>query len=209
MSRGQLLRVLRVTAVLGCCALAGLYAGRLFWADVSPPSVPAPTDDSATATRALVKELPAFILTGLDGQPRNIREWTGRPLLINFWATWCAPCRREMPLLQTLHEESPGGLRVIGIAVDRMPAVASYIAEVGVTYPILVGEEEAMAAAESFGPDFIALPFSVLVAADGAVLWLEAGELDVAELRALARVVADLKAGRLTPEEARERFPDG
>ena len=197
------LRAIRVTAIMACCALAGLYAGQWFFAGPTP----APEQNPDAISQPLVKELPSFILTDTQGGQRNIREWAGEPLLINFWATWCAPCRKEMPLLQTLHDDSPGGVRVIGIAVDRLPAVESFIAEAGVTYPILVGQEDAIAAAESFGPEFIALPFSVLVAADGAVIGLETGELDPEEIRALAALTAELGAGRITVPEARERFP--
>lgn len=197
------LRAVRGTAIMACCALAGLYAGRWFFAE--PTAGP---EKAARATpQALVEALPSFTLADLQGRQRGIREWAGEAILINFWATWCAPCRKEMPLLQTLHDDSPGGLRVIGIAVDRPSAVESFIAEAGVTYPILVGQEDAIAAAESFGPEFIALPLSVLVAADGAVIGLEPGELDPAEIQGLARLVAELAAGRLTVAEARERFP--
>lgn len=199
----RILRVVRFTAVMGCCALAGLYAGRWFFAAQDPSA----TGAAATAEAILVDQLPAFSLADLDGGQRDIREWSGEPLLINFWATWCAPCRKEMPLLQTLHDDSPGGLRVIGIAVDRPSAVESFIAEAGVTYPILVGQEDAIAAAESFGPEFIALPFSVLVAADGAVIGWEPGELDPAEIQGLASLAAELGAGRLTLAQARKRFP--
>lgn len=198
----RVLRTVRVLAVMACCALAGLYAGQWFFSTTEPPSTPTPI-----SAASLVEQLPVFALNDLDGERRNIQEWQGRPMLINFWATWCAPCRKEMPLLQTLHEESPGGLRVIGIAVDRMPAVAGFVAEAGITYPILVGQDEAIAAAESFGPAFVALPFSVLVSADGQVIGLEAGELDPAELRGLAELAAELGAGRLTVAEGRERFP--
>lgn len=196
----RLLRIIRTTAFLGCCALGGFYAGQWFWSG-PPPAEP------VVATRQLVEELPDFTLTDLDGRERNIREWSGQPLLLNFWATWCAPCLREMPLLQTLHQESPGGLQVIGIAVDRAPAVESFIGEAGVTYPILIGQQKAIAAAESFGPEFIALPFSILIAADGAVIGMEAGELEVDELRSLAGLITELSAGRLTAEGAREQFP--
>jgi thiol-disulfide isomerase/thioredoxin len=196
----RLLRIIRRTAFFGCCALGGFYAGQWFWSE-TPPAEP------VAATRPLVEELPDFTLTDLDGQERNIREWSGQPLLLNFWATWCAPCLREMPLLQTLHQESPGGLQVIGIAVDRAPAVESFIGEAGVTYPILIGQQQAIAAAESFGPEFIALPFSILIAADGAVIGMEAGELEAEELRSLAGLITELSAGRLTAEAAREKFP--
>ena len=197
------LRAVRVTAILGCCALAGLYAGRWFFDVPANRGAPPAGDDPA----ALVERLPDFTLTDLDGAARAIGEWSDQPMLINFWATWCAPCRKEMPLLQTLHEDSPGGLRVIGIAVDRMPAVESFIAEAGVTYPILVGQDEAIAAAESFGPEFIALPFSVLVSTGGTIIGLEPGELDPEELAGLARLAAEVADGRLSIAEAREQFP--
>lgn len=197
------LRAVRVTAIMGCCALAGLYAGRWFF-DVPEAQSPMPGIEASTE---LVERLPEFVLADLDGAARNISEWTDQPMLINFWATWCAPCRKEMPLLQILHQDSPGGLRVIGVAVDRMPAVESFIAEAGVTYPILVGQDEAIAAAESFGPEFIALPFSVLVDAGGDVIGLEPGELDPEELAGLARLAAELADGRLDVNEARRRFP--
>lgn len=201
------LRAVRVTAIMACCALAGLYAGQWFFAD-RPTAPPAQSPDPAReAELSLVTELPSFKLTDLDGERRDIRDFSGQPLLINFWATWCAPCRKEMPLLQTLHDDSPGGVQVIGIAIDRQPAVETFIAEAGVTYPILVGQEDAIAAAESFGPEFIALPFSILVAADGEVIGLETGELDPAEIQGLARLTAELGAGRLSVADARDRFP--
>ncbi|MGI9330008.1 MAG: TlpA family protein disulfide reductase [Gammaproteobacteria bacterium] len=196
----RLLRIIRTTAILGCFALGGFYAGQWFWSETPPAEIVA-------ATGQLVDELPDFTLTDLDGRERNIREWSGQPLLLNFWATWCAPCLREMPLLQTLHQESPDGLKVIGIAVDRAPAVESFIIEAGISYPILVGQQQAIAAAESFGPEFIALPFSILIAADGAVIGMEAGELEVEELRSLAGLIREISAGSLTVEAARERFP--
>ena len=190
-----------------------LMAGALFYAarlPVQAPAQPEPaTEVEAAPETAAAAVYPSFSLPDLNEKPRDFSEWRGKHTLLNFWATWCAPCLREMPLLETLHSESPGGLQVVGIAVDRPPAVDSFIAEAGVTYPILIGQQDAIAAAESFGPEFVALPFSILIAGDGAVIGLEAGELEAEELRGLAGLVAELAAGEVSVKTARERFPGG
>ena len=140
-------------------------------------------------------------------ETRAISEWSGRNLLINFWATWCAPCLREMPLLQTVFEERrERNFEVIGIAVDRRPDVETFVAEAGVTYPILIGQQEAMEAAETFGPEFVGLPFSIFVAASGDVLKLHAGELHLEQLRDILAVVDALDAGEITLTTARARL---
>ncbi len=133
--------------------------------------------------------LPEFVLNDIDGQPRNIREWAGQPLLINFWATWCAPCRREIPLLQQLHSEKPAsGIQVIGVAIDNQPDVEAFLSEYGVNYPNLVGEADAMQVSSLFGMDNLGLPFSVLAAADGSLLTVHIGELDYDQLAKIAAI---------------------
>lgn len=133
-----------------------------------------------------VRQISEFRLPDLDGRERSIYEWSGRPLIINFWATWCAPCRREMPLLQSVQDEqSEDGLQIIGIALDTREDAQRFVTEKGVRYPILYGEHEAALIAESFGDDFVALPFSVFVAADGTIVALKSGELQAIELRSL------------------------
>lgn len=151
--------------------------------------------------------LTEFTLNDVWGNSRAISEWSGQPLLINFWATWCAPCRREMPLLQTLHEERAStGLTIVGIAIDRQADVQTYIAEAGISYPILVGEADAMAVSDQFGLPDLGLPFSVLVAGDGSILTVHIGEIDLAQLRELVTVSAAVTGGELSVAKARERL---
>ncbi len=156
---------------------------------------------------ALLPELPAITLPDLSGTPRSLSEWRGRTLLVNFWATWCAPCRREMPLLEAAQAAADSGrFQIVGIAIDRTDPVQHFVAETGVTYPILVGQQEALAAADEFGDAFMALPFSVLAAPDGSVLAVHTGELDASDLAAMRTLGDELASGRLTPAAARARL---
>ena len=206
------LRLVRVVAIAAIFGLAGFYAS-LYLRDVPAPeelpAAPAEPVAEQPAEPGLVSSLPDFSLSDIDGKARSITEWSGRPLLINFWATWCAPCLREMPLLQKLQDQRGDRLQVIGIAVDRMPAVRRFLAEAGVSYPVLVGQQDAMDAAESFGPEFLALPFSIFVGADGAVLGLRPGELDPDELRELIDTLDAVAEGRLAVAQARRMIGEG
>jgi len=153
--------------------------------------------------------LPEFVLNDVWGEPQSIGSWSGEALLINFWATWCAPCRREMPLLQALHNErADTGITVIGIAIDRQPDVASYITESGISYPILVGEEDAMAVSDMFGLEGLGLPFTVLSTADGQILTVYIGELVAEQLATMATVSQGVAAGSISIAAARQQLAE-
>jgi thiol-disulfide isomerase/thioredoxin len=132
--------------------------------------------------------VPELTLPDLAGRQTSLRQFLGHPLLINFWATWCAPCRREMPLLRQLRHAYQGeGLEVVGIAVDFRAAVAAYVAHQGIEYPLLIGEDAGLAATEKFGMQAV-LPFSVFADAHGRILGamrdLAAGRLSLAQAHA-------------------------
>lgn len=139
----------------------------------SPKAVEAPAS-------VLHQLRPDFTLPDLDGQPRRPDEWDGRVLVVNFWATWCAPCREEIPLLIDLERRRPG-VRVIGIAVDRADAVRSFAEELGIGYPILLDDLQG-STMRRYGNRFGALPFTVITGRDGVVAYVRLGELEAGEL---------------------------
>ena len=189
-------RVIQISAIVFVCMLAGLW--------IAKKNRNAPPVESLSTTTVFLAD---FTLPDLDDQPRSIMEWSGRPLLINFWATWCAPCRREMPLLQSLQDSrGDGSLQVIGVALDNLPDVKRFVAAIDVTYPILYGEDDVTTIAESFGDEFIGLPFSVFIAPGGEILALRAGELHADDLRELVAEMDAVASGQSSATQARERL---
>jgi thiol-disulfide isomerase/thioredoxin len=197
----RFLRMIRIVSLLLIFLLAGFYVST--YIRLGQQDAPAIVENSPSRVNA-ADRIPEFSLSDLRGETRSITEWSGRPLIVNFWATWCAPCRREMPLLQTLHEERrDDALEVIGIAIDRIDKVDSFISESGITYPILAGQQDAMDIAEQFGADFVALPFTVFTAGDGQILWLHLGELHRDQLRTILGVSDQVARGELAAAAAR------
>jgi thiol-disulfide isomerase/thioredoxin len=162
-----------------------------------------------TPRRVIPSELPNISLADADGTRHSLSEWKGRPLLINFWATWCAPCRREIPLLQTLRREhAADGIEVVGIAVDFRDAVQHYAREMGIDYPVLVGEQDGLEAIASFGMDTV-FPFTVFADAQGRIVTLKVGELHPDEAHFILNEVKAVDSGRTPLEAARKEIADG
>jgi thiol-disulfide isomerase/thioredoxin len=133
--------------------------------------------DPPAADTPVATALPEFTLTDLDGVSRPSSEWDGQPRIINFWATWCPPCRREIPLLVELQASHRDSLQVIGIAVDDMDAVRDYAADTGFNYPIVVGQQDAVDLGNQILPDWIGLPFTAFVDRSGRITRVHVGEL--------------------------------
>lgn len=140
---------------------------------------------------------PDFTLPNMAGEPTAISAYDGKALLVNFWATWCPPCRREIPLLKALQTEyGDDGLQVIGIAVDEMDLVRDYNREMAFNYPVLVGQEDAVAVAEGFGIELYGLPFSVITDKNGKILRIHQGEITEDEADKLVALALGKKEGR-------------
>jgi len=193
---------LRLAVIVALCLAAGWFVGREVWGP--RPAAPVATEQAPAPPAAAATRVPDFSLRDLAGATRSIGEWTSRATIINFWATWCAPCREEMPLLEQVHQESAAhGVAVIGVAIDQEDPVRTFVAETGVSYPILVGEQDAMQAAEAFVPEFVGLPLTAIAAPGGEILKLHTGQIHAADLAAILEVLDRLRAGQLSVAEAR------
>jgi len=199
-----------ITALLSVAALAGYVAYRFTLGAAGEPAgeavnMAAEHGHEAGAAPLSDSLLHEIVLNDLAGAPTPLASFAGRPLLVNFWATWCAPCLREIPLLKTFHDEQPG-IDVIGIAVDRVDPVLEYAANMEFNYPVLVGQSEGMDAMSKFHNDAGVMPFSAYVTAEGAVLATHAGELHQEHLEHFATTIALLAAGEIDLAAARERM---
>jgi thiol-disulfide isomerase/thioredoxin len=161
------------------------------------------------AARSIPTDVPNISLADGDGVKHALSEWKGRPLLINFWATWCAPCRREIPLLKSLrHERAADGVEVVGIAVDFRDAVQHYAREIGIDYPVLVGEQDGLDAIAAFGMDTV-FPFTVFADRQGRIVTLKIGELHQDEARLILDEVKAIDQGRTDLTAAKKEIADG
>ena len=136
--------------------------------------------------------LPAMLLPALSGGQVQLPEaYAGRPLLINFWASWCAPCVKEMPELDRYaRTQGAGGVQVVGIALDDAASVQAFLARVPVSYPILLDMPGPADSSVQVGNVMSVLPYTVLVGADGRILRQRSGLFDPGELEGFARPAA-------------------
>jgi thiol-disulfide isomerase/thioredoxin len=218
---------LRAALVIVLIAAAGaLGFGAYRWLAADPPAASvARADPSAAATpdqvassgnaapvpkRTLAATRPVFALQDREGKLRSIKEWDGKSLVINFWATWCAPCRREIPMLRELHRARAGeNVEVIGIAVDFREPVLAYAAKMQIDYPILIGEQDGLEAAEAFGIGMIGLPFTVFTDNQGRVVTAHLGELHGPEADLILDAVSAINKGEVSLEQGQERIAAG
>lgn len=126
---------------------------------------------------------PVITLKNTEGSDITLDQWKGKLLLVNFWATWCAPCRKEMPLLVNAQKQyGARGLQIIGPALDDAESVRKLAAELKLNYPIMSDYNSADAAMMLLGNAEGGLPFSVLIDAQGRIIKTVLGELNQKEL---------------------------
>jgi thiol-disulfide isomerase/thioredoxin len=187
--------------IAGLAAVAGAAFGASYYLSQGgrEPQGPSPV------VRPVVPDVrPLFALADTAGVTRSIEEWDGRALVINFWATWCPPCRREIPLLNSLRAEyAPRGFEVIGVAVDFRDDVLRYMATTPIDYPVLIGEQDGLEAVRAFGLGTLGFPFTVFTDTRGRIITIHVGELHAAEAAIILAAVTDVVAGRVTIEAAR------
>lgn len=122
---------------------------------------------------------PAFTLPDIDGNMRSVSEWDGQVLVVNFWATWCPPCRREMPEFVDMQEKyGAKGLQFVGIALDEADKVRDFLDTQGVEYPNLLGNEKAVEVTKAYGNRFGSLPYTAIIDRSGHIVFTKRGELE-------------------------------
>jgi thiol-disulfide isomerase/thioredoxin len=159
---------------------------------------------AAEEPAAMPETLPDFTLGDLAGKPTSIRSWPGKSLIVNFWATWCGPCRREIPLLRELQKQHGAeGFQIVGVAVDIREDVIKYAQEIGIDYPILIGEQDGLDAVNKFGQGSIGFPFTVFTDNQRRIVLFHLGEIRKEQAEILFGAVRDVISGKLTPAAAR------
>jgi thiol-disulfide isomerase/thioredoxin len=178
----------------------------------APVSVPTPATTPAQTTSTggtAPLTLPAAVaLPDSNGTMHHLAEYRGRPLVLNFWATWCEPCRREIPLLQALHKDRGDAVQIVGVAVDFQKDVLRYAQARGITYPLLMGEKDGLAAVNAFGMQTV-FPFTIFADASGNIVAVKIGELHADEARLILAQVTAVDAGKRALADAREAVTDG
>ncbi len=127
-------------------------------------------------------------LPDLNGVSHPVSDWQGRLVVVNFWATWCPPCREEIPELIALQERyKDQGLQIVGVAIDHPEAARRFSDSVGINYPVLLGEPGARQAMRDYGNNSGSLPFTVVIESSGRVVARKLGIYRYAELEAILR----------------------
>jgi thiol-disulfide isomerase/thioredoxin len=166
-------------ALLLAVATVALIAGMA----LRPGTAERPKTEPGASQALLAAELP-----DLQGQKQRMDQWRGKVIIVNFWATWCAPCREEIPeLIRAQEQLGPRGVQVVGIAIDQVDKVKPYAAEMRITYPVLVGELEVMDLARAAGNALGGLPYTVVLDRNGEIARMELGGVSQAKLEDMVR----------------------
>ncbi len=130
------------------------------------------------AEKTAPSSLPEFNLPDLSGHQHNISEWRGKVLAINFWATWCPPCLKEIPDFIALQKQyGDQGLQFIGIALEDKESVAKFLAATQINYPILLGGDGGIALAQQLGDNVDAVPYTLIIDRQGQIVDRHPGEV--------------------------------
>ena len=145
-----------------------------------------PWNRGVTADTGNVAQLMGATLPDMDGKSQALAQWRGKVMVVNFWATWCPPCLKEIPEFVRMQGKfGPRGLQFVGIAIDNPDKVREFAAKFKMNYPVLVGEMEAIELVRKVGNERGGLPFTVIMDRKGRLIGTELGGLNEQKLTAL------------------------
>lgn len=178
--------ILAVTAALAAAA-AGMYTARQ-QASTDPSAAPATTSQ---AQHTALNSLLSLELADTSGARQPLAQWKGKIMVLNFWATWCPPCRKEIPAFSAMSGKyRDKGVQFVGISIDTPTNVRDFQREHRVGYPLLIAEPSVVQLTESLGNAAQGLPFTVIVDKTGVISRVKVGMLSEDDL--------DTTLGRLT-----------
>ena len=132
----------------------------------------------------------------LAGGTRSLAEWRGQILVLNFWATWCAPCREEIPMLMAARDKYSGlGVEIVGIAIDTAAKVTEYVSQMKIRYPVLLADAGGLDLMRKLGNQASGLPYTVLLDRSGAPTARKLGALRQEELDSMLAGLLAQRAG--------------
>ena len=166
-----------VAASLGGALALG--AALFVWrAENRDTNAPRHVEDQATSGGLLAARFP-----DLEGREHALGEWKGWVLVVNFWATWCAPCREEIPVFTAMQNKyGTRGLQIVGLAIDRPDQVRDFAREFGINYPLLIVGFEAVEIMRTLGNTAGALPFNVIYDRSGQAILAKLGSFHADDL---------------------------
>ncbi len=175
--RSKLLRRKLLLMAAGCAAVTG--AGIAHWRY----RLAEPEDGALAALWALEAELPS-------GAIYKLSKLRGKPLVVNFWATWCPPCVEEMPLLDAFYRQnSPNGWQMVGLAADNAKAVAKFLGQTPVQFPTPLAGLAGIELSRTLGNISGALPFTVVINPEGSIALRHMGKLSVEQIADFKKIV--------------------
>jgi thiol-disulfide isomerase/thioredoxin len=173
----------RDALILGTAGIAAAAAGFLL-GPILLRSADRP--DGGEGSAAANSALRSAKLVDLAGRSRTLNEWQGRILVCNFWATWCAPCREEIPLLMAARQKyGAKGVEIVGIAIDNATKVRDYSSSFNISYPILLAEADGLELMRRLGNGAGGLPYTVITDREGSVVHRRLGAFHQGDLDAI------------------------
>lgn len=175
--------IVTIIAIASLSLVGGVYLNQQL-ADRDKPTQGTPKQP--TTSKSFKR--PDYSLRDVEWKLRHASEWDGKVVMVNFWATWCPPCRREMPAFVKLQEAyRDKGFVIIGIAIDTLNDVVDFIDPLGMNYPILIAEQEGIPLMREYGNRLGILPYTVFIDRKGNIVHTHPSELSYQEAEALIK----------------------